>query len=197
MLIGIGISGKQFAGKDTFADLLLGYLPWYKKVSLAGPLKEEYAASKGYSVTELEEYKRTMPEVRKDLIDLGMSRRSEDPEYWVKKVLAHRGNIVVPDIRFQNEVDAFNRAFQKFYLIRLESPESVRSSRGRLAHTDDVSETELDDYDGFSFYLTNDSSYDELMSTAKQVANMVLSFQIQVLINQVVQNYKVSFSAES
>jgi len=111
--------------------------------------------------------------------------------------LAHRGNIVVPDIRFQNEVDAFNRAFQKFYLIRLESPESVRSSRGRLAHTDDVSETELDDYDGFSFYLTNDSSYDELMSTAKQVANMVLSFQIQVLINQVVQNYKVSFSAES
>lgn len=88
------------------------------------------------------------PIVRKLMQVYGQAQRYQDPDYWMRYGMAYamrlRGltNETVPvvfdDVRFVNEADAIRR--QGGIIVRLENVS--------LAHTDDdVSETELDDYE--------------------------------------------------
>ncbi len=172
----IAISGKQFAGKDTLCQLLLKYLPDYRRVALADALKDEYAETAGIPRDQVDVLKARDPKVRGELIALGMKRRAEDRDYWVKKVLAQPGNKIVTDLRFLNELERFRG--QNAFTIRIEAKRSVRAERGTLCHEQDPSEIELDGITTWRLVTHNNSSVEALERKAKQIAQIVVRSQL-------------------
>ena len=177
----IGIAGKKRSGKDTVAKALEPF--GYQRVGFADELKkmaleinpviaaEEDASNwppspiavrLGDMVAALgwEDAKDDTPEVRKFLQELGTSVRDRDRSFWVRAAfmrvnpaLADGYGVVVPDVRFPNEVDAIRRAGGAVVLV-------VRPGR-----PDDgdrhVSETALDGI-AFDHTVFNDADLDTL-----------------------------------
>jgi|ERR1051326_8155979 len=164
---GIGISGKQRSGKDTAANNMAKIDPRYKRIGFADELKKLAAGIVG----KPEDYyfhEDNKVRDRKYLIDLGLTMRRYDADFWVKKVLAklRPGTFfVVTDVRFINEAEALKKA--GFLLVRLSpSNDTILSRGGEIL--DNESETELDDYDGFDGFIDTGILTPE--ATARKIA---------------------------
>lgn len=101
----IGIVGKKRSGKDTFASVLVEH--GWKRAAFADALKEELAEWLGVSVEDIELRKEAF---RAALQERGARMRRDDPEYWIKKLVATiaedfaaGGKVVITDIRYENE----------------------------------------------------------------------------------------------
>ena len=162
----IAISGKQFSGKDTVAEMLLKLLPDFKRIGIGDAIKIEYSRLTGLSLEEIEKNK---PLYRPDLITLGDEGRAIDTFYWMKKIVEQDGNIIVPDMRLKKELEIFkdNGAIT----IRVNSSRECRSQRGILVKEDDLTETDLDDVSGWDYIIQNDSGLDELTVSARAIAD--------------------------
>jgi phosphomevalonate kinase len=171
----IALSGKQFSGKDSLCQLLLDLLPDFRRVGLADALKAEYAAHKGLTVAEVEHRKATDPNTRGELIAWGQARRAEDPDYWVKQVLAQPGHKIVTDMRYRNEYERFRQ--EGAFLIRVEADRAVRAQRGTLAYEADPSETELDAITDWDWVAVNNS---DLATLKAQLPQFLQRFSISV-----------------
>ena len=101
------LSGKQYSGKDTVAKILLENLTNFKRIGLGDAIKIEYSETTGIPFEEIEKNKHLY---RQDLINLGNTRRSEDSDYWIKKVIGLDGCLIVPDVRVKRELDFFKEA---------------------------------------------------------------------------------------
>lgn len=163
----IGVSGKQRAGKDTVADYLVRY-HGFKKVSLADPLKKLAVEYFGLSYKDVYE---TKPEkVRKVLQYLGKVGREVDKDFWIKKALSRyhpSEDWVISDVRFKNEAQHIKNL--EGILIRIEADRDVREQRGLLYNEDDVSETDLDDYKYFDYYVFNNYDVESLYFEIEKV----------------------------
>lgn len=153
----IAISGKQYAGKDVLADLLLERLSGFRKVPLAGAIKEAYARQRGLGVEEVE---RRKAEHRPGLIAMGDWGRKQDPDYWLQQVLAQPGKKIIPDVRLKREYDLLKSAGA--FLIRLEASREIRSRRGTIVSEGDPTETQLDAVTDWDAVLTNNGAVDDL-----------------------------------
>jgi phosphomevalonate kinase len=153
----IGLSGKQFAGKDHVADWLCAHLPGFAKRPLAGAIKTAYCQQHGLTLGQLEVNKASH---RPGLIAMGDWGRAQDPDYWIGQVLAQPGCWIVPDVRLPRE-HAMLRA-QDAFLIRVEATRSVRAQRGRLVSEDDPTETALDDVTDWDAVVTNNGTVQDL-----------------------------------
>ncbi len=153
----IGISGKQFSGKDQLTTLLLKALPSFKQVPLALAIKQAYAKQHHVSLEEIEANK---AQYRPGLIDLGDRGRSEDPDYWLKQVLDIPGPKIISDVRLWREYDLLKN--HGAFLIRVEASRSIRAQRGALVSEDDPTECELDALEGWDAVLRNEGTLDDL-----------------------------------
>lgn len=167
----IAISGKQFAGKDRFADLLLQELPDFRKVPLARAIKVEFANLYGLTPDEIEENKATY---RSGLIALGQRRRQQNPDYWIQQVLNVPGRKIVPDIRMRREYEFF-KAQPHAFLLRIEADREIRAQRGQLVQESDPTECELDEVKDWDAVVINNGSVDELRQQAREIARSILS----------------------
>ena len=70
-------------------------------------IKIEYAKENNITYEEIEAHK---PKYRQGLIDLGNWGRSISPDYWLEKIVAQDGNIVVTDVRIKHEYEVFKKA---------------------------------------------------------------------------------------
>ena len=132
-------SGKQYSGKDTAAKIMLEKMPDFRRCAMGDIIKLTYGAEKDLSYEEIEKNK---PIYRQDLINLGNWGRAQDPDYWLKKIIAQDGNIIVTDVRVQHEYDVFKAAGA--ISIRVEATRETRSRRGELIGETDITETGLD-----------------------------------------------------
>ncbi len=146
----IGISGKQYAGKDFLADMLLKQLPGFTKIPLALAIKQVYAQQQGLSVDEVEQHK---AQHRPGLIALGDWGRQQSPNYWLRQALAAPGKKIISDVRLKHEHDFLRN--QGAYLIRLEADRDIRGHRGSLVSEQDLTETQLDTVTDWDAVLTN------------------------------------------
>ena len=171
MLI-VGVCGDKQHGKDAIARLLieaawaLGPTTAVRR-AMADPLKEEiaecFAPRMGVSKEELIRQMNTTGE--KERWRLIMQwwgteyRRTDDPDYWVKKMVSWvaenntYGLVIVPDIRFQNEIDFVLQ--HRGYVIRVNRPGFP---------TDDAhaSEQEWKQFNGWSQVIENDGTEEDL-----------------------------------
>lgn len=164
----IVLSGKQYSGKDTVAKIILEKLTNYKRIGLGDAIKIEYGEEKGLTFEEIEKNKHLY---RQDLINLGNKRRSEDSDYWIKKVIQMPGNIIVPDVRVKRELEYFKEA--NAFTIRVEATRETRSSRGKLVGETDITEVDLDDIKDWDAKITNDTTYEDLQAQSIELANLI------------------------
>lgn len=123
---------------------------------------------------DLDAYDRT-PEIRLGLQYLGTDvRRSQDPEWWVKRAVAEAitatsqsRSIYYTDLRFPNEVTG--AALAGCYVVRIDVSPETQAARlmGRDGLTVDPtasqhpSEIVLDDFEGFHLRVSNDGPIEE------------------------------------
>ena len=164
----IVISGKQFSGKDTVANIFCQCLDGFTRIGLADALKLEFGKAKDLTLNEIE---RNKPLYRAELIDLGNKRRNDDPDYWIKKVMETEGNLIISDIRLIHELKTFKKL--NAIAIRVESSREHRSLRGHLVQETDQTETALDGYKEWDFVIENNGSCEELQKRAVDLAKQI------------------------
>ncbi len=165
------LSGKQYSGKDTVAKILLENLTDFRRIGLGDAIKIEYSEKTGIPFEEIEKNKHLY---RQDLINLGNQRRSEDKDYWIKKVIKMPGNIIVPDVRVKRELEFFKEA--NAFTIRVDASREIRSTRGTLVGETDVTEVDLDDIKDWDSVISNNSTYEALKAEATKLVSKISSF---------------------
>ncbi len=158
-------SGKQYAGKDTAAKIMLEKLPSFKRCAMGDIIKLTYGKEKNLTFEEIEKNKSIY---RADLIKLGNWGREQDPDYWLKKIIEQDGNIIVTDVRVPHEYEVFKNAGA--ITIRVEASRQTRMTRGNLVGEDDITETGLDNITDWDYIIDNNSDYNSL---EKQVDTII------------------------
>lgn len=161
-------SGKQFSGKDTVAKIILEQFKSFKRIGIGDAIKMLYSKKTGLTLDEIEKNKSTY---RQDLIDLGDWGRAQDPDYWLKSIIAYEGNTVVTDIRVKHELELF-KSYGAF-TVRVEASEEARSKRGTLSSQNDATETQLDNITDWDFVIHNEGTYEELLENTKALTSTI------------------------
>ena len=162
-------SGKQYSGKDTAAKILMDAMPDFRRCAMGDIIKIEYAKEHGLSYEEIEANK---AQYRQGLIDLGNWGRSQSPDYWLNKIIAQKGNIVVTDVRIMHEYEVFKSAGA--ISIRVEASRDIREQRGgKLIGEDDVTEVDLDNIKDWDFVIDNNSDYENLKQKVFQIVEQI------------------------
>lgn len=151
-------SGKQYSGKDTAAKILMEAMPNFRRCAMGDIIKIEYAQKHGLTYEEIEANK---ADYRQGLIDLGNWGRQQSPNYWLEKIIAQKGDIVVTDVRIKHEYEVFKKA--QAISIRVDADREIREARGgKLIGENDVTEVDLDDVSDWDYRIENNENYDSL-----------------------------------
>lgn len=161
-------SGKQYAGKDTAAKIMLDKMPNYKRCAMGDIIKLTYGAQKGLTYDEIEKNK---AKYRSDLIVLGNWGREQDPDYWLKKIINQKGNIIVTDVRVPHEYEVFKNAGA--ITIRVEATRETRAKRGQLVGENDITEVGLDNEKNWDYIIDNNSTYEHLKSQVEKIIDEI------------------------
>lgn len=158
-------SGKQYSGKDTAAKILMEAMPEFRRCAMGDIIKLEYAKEHNLTYKEIEANK---PKYRQGLIDLGNWGRQQSPDYWLEKIIAQEGNIVVTDVRIKHEYEVFKQAGA--ISIRVNASREVREARGgKLIGENDVTEVDLDNIQDWNFQLDNNTDYETLRKNVLKI----------------------------
>lgn len=161
-------SGKQYAGKDTAAKIMLDKIPNYRRCAMGDIIKLTYGAQKGLTYDEIEKNK---AKYRSDLIVLGNWGREQDPDYWLKKIIKQKGNIIVTDVRVPHEYEVFKNAGA--ITIRVEATRETRAKRGQLVGENDITEVGLDNEKNWDYIIDNNSTYEHLKSQVEKIIDEI------------------------
>lgn len=161
-------SGKQYAGKDTAAKIMLDKMPNYRRCAMGDIIKLTYGAQKGLTYDEIEKNK---AKYRSDLIVLGNWGREQDPDYWLKKIIKQKGNIIVTDVRVPHEYEVFKNAGA--ITIRVEATRETRTKRGQLVGENDITEVGLDNEKNWDYIIDNNSTYEHLKSQVEKIIDEI------------------------
>ena len=158
-------SGKQYSGKDTAAKILMEAMPEFRRCAMGDIIKIEYAKKHGITFEAIEADK---PKYRQGLIDLGNWGRAQNPDYWLEKIVAQEGNIVVTDVRIKHEYKVFKKAGA--ISIRIEADRNIREARGgKLVGEDDITEVDLDNIQDWDFLIDNNTDYETLRKNVLKI----------------------------
>ena len=158
-------SGKQYSGKDTAAKILMEAMPEFRRCAMGDIIKIEYAKRHGITFEAIEADK---PKYRQGLIDLGNWGRAQNPDYWLEKIVAQEGNIVVTDVRIKHEYKVFKKAGA--ISIRIEADRNIREARGgKLVGEDDITEVDLDNIQDWDFLIDNNTDYETLRKNVLKI----------------------------
>ena len=161
-------SGKKYAGKDTAAKIMLDKMPNYRRCAMGDIIKLTYGAQKGLTYDEIEKNK---AKYRSDLIVLGNWGREQDPDYWLKKIIKQKGNIIVTDVRVPHEYEVFKNAGA--ITIRVEATRETRAKRGQLVGENDITEVGLDNEKNWDYIIDNNSTYEYLKSQVEKIIDEI------------------------
>ncbi len=140
-------------------------MPDFRRCAMGDIIKIEYAKEHNLTFEEIEANK---PKYRQGLIDLGNYGRSISPDYWLEKIVAQEGNIVVTDVRIKHEYEVFKSAGA--ISIRVEASREIREARGgKLVGEDDITEVDLDNIQDWDFLVDNNKDYETLRKNVLKI----------------------------
>lgn len=162
------ISGKAGSGKDT-CGLLLSKLTGLNTLAFGHCPKKVLELILGSKVGT------KTPKERKLITDFCDSFTNYDPMFWVNKVMPFiptKGTIIT-DLRKRIELQTISKLANnrtKVVTIRVNRPSwhNPNMDEKNLAHP---TETELDDYYGFDYIITNDSTLEKLEKTLQGIVD--------------------------
>lgn len=182
----IGIHGKAETGKDTLAKFLYGQFPLAEIRRFAQPLKDMLAAMYGFNPIQFEnlEFKNSINPItgmtwRSELQFTGteLYRNQMTRDHWIR-IMDHNIKsdfvndvIVIPDVRFQNEVNYIS-SLANGYIISLTRPEYNSSMSEKEARHESEEEVNFLNFDASHvFYIENSGGLNYLCSKAELVAD--------------------------
>ena len=120
------------------------------------------------NLTVPQEIEANKAQYRQGLIDLGNWGRAQSPDYWLEKIIAQEGNIVVTDVRIKHEYEVFKKAGA--ITLRVEADREIRESRGgKLIGENDVTEVDLDNIQDWDFVIDNNKDYETLRKNVLKI----------------------------
>ena len=143
---------------------MLQALPNFRRCAMGDIIKLTYGKEKGLTYEEIEKNK---PLYRQDLINLGNWGRSQDPDYWLKRIIEQDGNIMVTDVRVPHEYEVFKTAGAT--TIRVEASRDTRLKRGELIGENDITEIGLDNIKDWDYVIDNNSDYETLTNKVNEI----------------------------
>ena len=144
-------------------------MPNYKRCAMGDIIKFEYGKIHNLTYEEIEANKTIY---RTGLIELGNWGRSKSPDFWIKKIIAQKGNIIVTDVRLKHELDVFRQTGA--IAIRIESDREIRKLRGgELVAENDITETDLDNIQNWDFVIYNNSNFEFLREKILQIVAQI------------------------
>lgn len=167
----IGISGYAGSGKDTLANCFEQY--GYKRIAFADKVKElavrlnPELQKRIDNAEELEDIKRTDPDVRRWLQEVGVTAREVlGDDVWVRAALDGLGDgkYVISDVRFKNEAEMLRQ--RGACLIRINRP-------GVGPANNHISEVDLQDYRHWHRVINNDRDIASLRVAATIIATQL------------------------
>ena len=176
----IGLSGKRGSGKNTVATMMQEANHLYQEFGFANKLK--YIASQltggGYDMYSQQGKTEHIPEwgmtVGELLQRLGTDaiRNGLHQQAWVLACFADIGEesyAIITDCRFPNEVAAIHE--RGGIVLRIEGDPLKQQGDGSRDDTH-VSETALDDYQGFDGIICNDGSLEQLRGRVEMALSL-------------------------
>ena len=161
-------SGKQYAGKDTAAKIMLKHMKDYRRCAIGDIIKIEYGRQHNITYDEIEENK---SKYRAGLIELGNWGRSAAKDYWLNKIVLSEGNIMVTDVRVPYEYEFFKSAGA--ISVRIETAREIRAKRGKLVGEDDITETGLDNIVDWDYIITNNGDLETLEKNCLAIVELL------------------------
>jgi hypothetical protein len=162
----VGLSGKAQSGKDTVGAALVNKHEFIR-VASADALKRIAMRTFGWDGEK-------DARGRKFLQDLATAVRGYDPDFWINITLKeiqrqndserNNKNFVITDLRYTNEANSLKKAGA--ILIRIE--------REGIELFDHESETQLDNYDGFDYLISNNDSISKLEQRVETILNRIV-----------------------
>ncbi len=158
------ISGKARHGKDTTALAIKKAYKDKKVINLAyGSYIKEYAKK----ISDWDGNEETKPRELLQTLGTDVIRDKIDKDFFVKRlcddirVYSYYFDIItISDARFPNEIDTPKDLFENVVTIKVVRDNFDSSlTKEELNH---LTETALDDYDGFDFILKNDGTIADL-----------------------------------
>ena len=163
-MIIIGLGHKARHGKDTAAEAIKHYYEAQNQLlrqhGLQGGLNVHIAKFAGALYDECRKFHGMKDKDPILLQNVGMSRRAEDPDYWVKRAfdsIPRGANLVIfTDVRFKNEAERIkSEGGHLIKVVRLDEHGVEYRATDRPTHH--PSETDLDFYN-FDFYIVSKSA---------------------------------------
>lgn len=178
------ISGKRTTGKDTVCEIIKEISKVkFDSIAFAYATKMGYCKDNNLDLNRMlndYEYKESH---RKGLLQYYLTHH--DPLFYSDYVLEYINsetkndinNFIIPDLRIREHADVFKSLDPTRYrciFIRINASDETKISRGwiRKECDDNITETGLDNYDGFDIIINNDGTRDELKI---EIYNHVLS----------------------
>ena len=143
-------------------------MPNYRRCAMGDIIKLTYGALKGLTYDEIDKNK---AKYRSDLIVLGNWGREQDTDYWLKKIIKQKGNIVVTDVRVPHEYEVIKKAGAS--TIRVEATRETRAKRGQLVGENDITEVGLDNEKNWDYIIDNNSTYEYLKSQVEKIIDEI------------------------
>lgn len=166
----IGIVGRKGVGKDMCADFLCKHMSYVKR-AFADPVKEgcltlfqlDPLQLVGDNKEVVDERWGMSPRQMMQLLGTDMFRKMVSEDFWIQRFLvwyneSGNENVVVPDVRFQNEVDIIKSLGGRIIRLTRPAAENPKACGRFLLQDSHVSETGVDHLEGVDEGIVNDSS---------------------------------------
>tara|TARA_B100000131_G_C18120521_1_gene612718 strand:- start:203 stop:811 length:609 start_codon:yes stop_codon:yes gene_type:complete len=179
----IGICGQRLSGKDYIADLIHKHTD-FKKRSLAHPIKQEYSRIMDIPIDTLYTQGDEKEIHRLSLITLGAIRREQHIDWWCEALheKSQNGVVIIPDIRFSNEVEYFYKHSTTFLLFEISADNSSLKKRGWKKSFADSTSTETQRYD-FKHRITETIENNNNNDTTNIVENLLKKYNLYNIKN--------------
>ena len=162
----IMIGGKARSGKDTFTDFLLEELKEKKACRIQISSYIKYYAMKYFGWDGEEE---TKPRDLLNKLATEIIREKIDPDFHINRliqdieVLSHFYDIfIVSDVRLPSEIEKVKEKFSDVVTVKL-LRESDELNESQKTH---ITETALDNYEGFDYVIDNNGTLNQLQEKA-------------------------------
>lgn len=170
----ICISGKARAGKDTSANMIKEYLEKENNrvliIHYADLLKFICTKFFNWNGEKDEAGRQLLQAVGTDIV------RKKYPDYWVNFILSvvelfpeNWSYIIIPDVRFPNEITKLSCSGYDVYHIRITTTRENALTSSQKQH---ISETALDDF-YCDFNISNNGSLEELKNRIASIISSI------------------------
>jgi len=196
----IGISGKMKSGKNTVATMInkitgnmfveYAFGDKLKQVSsiITGDDISAYMTQESKSVF-LPTWNMTRREILQK-VGTECMRNNLDKNVWIKSMFANiniQDDILISDVRLLNEAQAVKE--RGGILIRVNRPTAISNNNkgfnkmlNFFKKKEHISETGLDNYDGFDYIIDNNGSLDELQT---KIVSILTTIGLEIKENKI------------